>query len=91
LPAPAAQLPATVTAPAATPGLTTTGTGWATIVHMPLGQVGGSLGESLDRLTEPVAEGRLLQTRLLSALITPGDGVWIGAVPPSALMAAARG
>lgn len=95
LPAAPAKLPATVTVPTAQPSrapeLTTTGSGWATIVHLPLGRLGGSLGSSLDRLTEPVAQGRLLQTRLLSALITPNDGVWIGAVPSNALIAAARG
>jgi hypothetical protein len=90
----ASARPAALVTPApANPGtgITTTGTGWATIVRVPLGQLGGTLGRSLNRLTDPVPEGRILRTRLLTALLTPAGVLWVGAVPADALVAAARG
>lgn len=71
-------------------GIGTTGTGWATIFRIPLGQTASALTGSLDRLTVPVPEGRLLQTHLFSALLTPAGTLWIGAVPAAAVEKAAR-
>jgi outer membrane lipoprotein-sorting protein len=81
---------------------TTTGQGWASILVLPPGSIDavplGADGPSarrdgntsmLDRLTTSVPEGRLLTTRLFSALITPDGRVFLGAVPPAAVRQAA--
>ncbi len=83
---------------------TVVGTGWASIVEFPAGTVdlasvaqpgsgprdGGSAA-LLGRVTSTVPQGRLLSTRLLSALVTPDGRLFVGAVPAQALeQAAAR-
>ena len=80
---------------------TTIGAGWAGILELPAGTVdlsggtassgdhGTSVSDLIDRVTTAVPEGRLLSTRLFTALITPDGHVYAGAVPGSALQAAA--
>jgi len=74
------------------------GRGWASIAVLPAGSVdqspsgaaqGNGSGSILDRVMKPVAQGRLLTTRLLSLLITPDGRVLVGAVPAAALERAA--
>ncbi|MBV9293358.1 MAG: hypothetical protein JO222_12990 [Frankiales bacterium] len=75
------------------------GRGWASIAVLPAGTVDQSSatngsqkdgsGSILDAVTKPVAQGRLLTTRLLSLLITPDGRVLVGAVPATALERAA--
>lgn len=73
---------------------TTVGNGWASVIELPAGTVsltgpstedgptgGRSVATLLDRVTKPVAGGRLLTTRLLSVLITNDGRVFLGAVP----------
>ena len=74
-----------------------TGTGWASIVELPAGSAGSkapdasaSQSKLLDELTTSVAGGRALQTSLLSVLLTSDGRVLVGAVPISALEAAAQ-
>jgi hypothetical protein len=88
--APAAARPAALIRPEDR-GIETAGSGWATIVRLPLGQLGTSLARSLDRLTEAVPAGRLLRTHLITALLTPDGSLWVGAVPAAALIKAAGG
>jgi hypothetical protein len=71
------------------------GTGWASVVEFPSGSVsdapGSTPGKSpdssslLNEVTNPVAGGRLLTTRLLSVMLTNDGRVLIGAVPGSVL------
>jgi outer membrane lipoprotein-sorting protein len=83
---------------------TTVGTGWATILELPAGTLGSASAATtngagdgsgdptasmLDRLTTAVPEGRLLTTRLLSAVITADGRVFLGAVPARLVEAAA--
>ena len=79
---------------------TTVGTGWSSILVLPAGTLDlqaaptrgsgrGSSAALLNDITTAVPQGRLLTTKLLSALITPDGRVLIGAVPPSALEQAA--
>lgn len=70
-----------------------TGSGWAAIVSLPVGTVPvGAVGEDslMAQLTLPVSGGRALSTALVSALVTDDGRVLVGAVPVSALQAAAR-
>ncbi len=83
----------------------TVGSGWASVVEFPAGTVDlaalrrggaggtpdGGTGALLDRLTTAVPQGRLLSTRLLSALVTPDGRVFLGAVPAHTLEQAAAG
>lgn len=79
---------------------TTLGTGWASVFELPAGTVDlaspgpasprdrrdfGSTAALLDRLTTTVPQGRLLSTRLLTALVTHDGRVFIGAVPASTI------
>jgi outer membrane lipoprotein-sorting protein len=69
------------------------GTGWASIVEFPSGSVSDASGTAsgksssslLNEVTNPVAGGRLLTTRLLSVMLTDDGRVLIGAVPGSVL------
>ncbi len=76
------------------PKPTVTGSGWATIVELPTGgaQSKADAGQTqlLDELTTAVDGGRALQTSLVSVLLTSDGRVLAGAVPVSALVAAAR-
>jgi outer membrane lipoprotein-sorting protein len=73
-----------------------TGTGWASIVELPAGagtqaqSASASQSKLLDELTTPVADGRALQTSLLSVLLTSDGRILVGAVPIASLEAAAR-
>ncbi|MBT2503536.1 outer membrane lipoprotein carrier protein LolA [Curtobacterium sp. ISL-83] len=71
------------------------GTGWDTIAELPAGTVDSSkLGKDgsglLDQLTTAVAGGRAVQTSLVSVYLTDDGRVLAGAVPVSALVAAAK-
>ncbi|KQQ01536.1 MULTISPECIES: LolA family protein [unclassified Rathayibacter] len=70
-------------------GVTTTGTGWGTVVELPAGDA-ESLS-MLDSVTTPVAGGRVLSSALVSVLITDDGRVLAGAVPTDALLDAAAG
>lgn len=67
----------------------TVGDGWSTILELPAGTVDAKTASMLDRLSTQVPQGRLLTTRLLTALITPDGRVFIGAVPAAAVEQAA--
>lgn len=74
---------------------TFTGKGWSTIAELPKGTVDQStLGEDasglLDQLTKSVDGGRAVQTSLVSVYLTDDGRVLAGAVPVSALVAAAK-
>ncbi|QHC58364.1 hypothetical protein [Rathayibacter sp. VKM Ac-2760] len=68
-------------------GITTTGTGWGSIVELPAGDA-ESLAQ-LDAVTTEVDGGRVLSSALVSVLITDDGRVLAGAVPVDALTAAA--
>jgi outer membrane lipoprotein-sorting protein len=67
------------------------GTGWATIVSLPAGSAPASLTDDplVAQLSQPVDGGRALSSSLVSVLITSDGRVLAGAVPVSALQAAA--
>lgn len=74
---------------------TFTGTGWATIAELPSGTVDqSSLGDDasglLSQVTKSVDGGRAVQTSLVSVYLTDDGRVLAGAVPVSALVAAAK-
>jgi outer membrane lipoprotein-sorting protein len=85
---------------------TTSGTGWAVVRRLPSDQISSfmdltqdpaksdhprSMTDWLDRIATQVPQGHLLSTRLFSVLITPDGQLFVGAVPPSAVEAAAAG
>lgn len=69
-----------------------TGDGWASIVTLPAGSAPAALDADplFAQLTRSVDGGRALSTTLLSVLVTTDGRVLVGAVPVSALQAAAR-
>lgn len=69
-----------------------TGDGWASIVTLPAGSAPASLTTDplFSQLTTSVAGGRALSTSLVSVLVTADGRVLAGAVPVSALQAAAQ-
>lgn len=74
---------------------TFTGKGWATIAELPAGTVDqSSLGDDaaglLGQVTKAVDGGRAVQTSLVSVYLTDDGRVLAGAVPVSALVAAAK-
>jgi outer membrane lipoprotein-sorting protein len=74
---------------------TFTGKGWATIAELPAGTVDqSSLGADasglLSQVTKAVDGGRAVQTSLVSVYLTDDGRVLAGAVPVSALVAAAK-
>ncbi|MFJ2977940.1 outer membrane lipoprotein carrier protein LolA [Curtobacterium sp. NPDC087082] len=74
---------------------TLTGTGWSTIAELPKGSVdqtalGDDASGLLDQLTRSVDGGRAVQTSLVSVYLTDDGRVLAGAVPVSALVAAAE-
>lgn len=73
--------------------LSTTGTGWATIAATPANTVpAGALDDpGVKALLHQVDGGQALETTLFSVLVTPDGRVFSGAVPVSALQAAAAG
>ncbi|MFJ4221115.1 outer membrane lipoprotein carrier protein LolA [Curtobacterium luteum] len=76
-------------------GIATTGSGWDTIAELPAGTADtSSLGTDatglLDQLTRQVDGGRAVQTSLVSVYLTDDGRVFAGAVPVSALVAAAQ-
>ncbi|SMG49993.1 LolA family protein [Agreia pratensis] len=73
------------------PEPTVTGTGWDTIVELPASADTTQPNDSsmLSQLTTPVEGGHVLQTTLLTVLITDDGRVLAGAVPVDSLLAAA--
>ncbi|GAB3578674.1 outer membrane lipoprotein carrier protein LolA [Leifsonia lichenia] len=71
---------------------TVTGSGWDAIVSVPAGSVPADLTSSplFAQLTTAVDGGRAFSTTLVSVLVTDDGRVFAGAVPVSALQAAAR-
>lgn len=74
---------------------TSSGKGWSTIAELPKGSVDQSaLGDDatglLNQLTKSVDGGRAVQTSLVSVYLTDDGRVLAGAVPVSALVAAAK-
>lgn len=69
-----------------------TGEGWSAIVALPAGSAPGSVADDplVAQLTQPVDGGRALSASLLSVLVTADGRVLAGAVPVSALQAAAN-
>ena len=82
-----------------------TGSGWDTVVELPAGTAGRASSDAassdaassdtdatalLDQLTTPVDGGRAVQTSLVSVYLTDDGRVLAGAVPVSALVAAAK-
>ncbi|MFF2051982.1 outer membrane lipoprotein carrier protein LolA [Leifsonia sp. NPDC058194] len=69
-----------------------TGEGWASIATLPAGSAPASLTTDplFAQLTTSVAGGRALSTSLVSVLVTADGRVLVGAVPVSALQAAAQ-
>lgn len=74
------------------PRPTVTGEGWATIVALPAGSAPASVTDDplFAQLTQPVDGGRALSSSLISVLVTSDGRVLAGAVPVSALQAAAN-
>ena len=70
-----------------------TGEGWARVVELPGagGTPDGEAAGALDSLTTRVPEGRLLQTALLTGLLTDDGRLLVGAVPADRLRESARG
>jgi outer membrane lipoprotein-sorting protein len=93
--------PATSVTPApgqvatARPQLTVRGSGWARVVATRLPKTAiasvqrNAVYESLTPVTGSWGKGRLLQSALVSVLLTTDGRVYAGAVPPAALYAAA--
>ena len=71
------------------PEVTTTGTGWSSIVELPAGEAPASL-DGLDAITTPVDGGRVLSSSLVNVLITDDGRVFAGAVSVDSLEAAAQ-
>lgn len=74
---------------------TITGSGWDAVVELPAGTADRTKLDAdgsglLDQLTKPVDGGRALQTSLVSVYLTDDGRVYAGAVPVSALVAAAK-
>jgi outer membrane lipoprotein-sorting protein len=69
-----------------------TGTGWSTVVALPAGSAPAAASDDplFEQLTRPVDGGRALSSSLVSVLITADGRVLAGAVPVSALQAAAQ-
>ena len=90
---PTAQAPMSQGVPANRP--TTVGSGWATIAILPAsarrtGALNGAEAQNLlGQLTRTVSGGRAVQTSLLSVFFADDGRVLVGAVPVSALQAAA--
>lgn len=76
----------------AQPHPTVTGEGWATIVSLPVGTLGGPVADDplFSQLTRPVTGGHAFTTSLVSAFVTTDGRVLVGAVPVSALQTAAQ-
>ena len=74
---------------------TVTGTGWTTVVALHLDPSAFGTGSAthmlgaLPRVSGTWGSGRLLDSRLVSALITDDGRVYVGAVDPSVLYRAA--
>ncbi|WP_139415891.1 LolA family protein [Agromyces laixinhei] len=78
------------------------GEGWGTVVELPAGDLGATGGEGafpqapdvaamLETLTQPVDGGRVLQTSLVTVLLTDDGRVFAGAVTAERLLDAANG
>lgn len=69
------------------------GSGWATVLELPAGTplAAASGTDLLNRLGTPVEQGSLVQTKLVSVLVTDDGRVLVGAVVPERLQAIAAG
>lgn len=78
-------------ASAAHPEPVVTGEGWGSVVELPIGTDAAELASSpmFSQLTTKVDGGSLLQTTLVSVLLTDDGRVFAGAVPAEALQSAA--
>jgi hypothetical protein len=70
------------------------GEGWSAVVELPAGEagakaLGGEASAMLDMLTEPVDGGRILETSLVTVLLTDDGRVLAGAVTADRLLDAA--
>lgn len=80
---------------ASRPVATTTGTGWTTVFGTDIGKSAaakitqGALGKTLKPVSGSWGRGRLLDSALVSVLVTDDGRVFAGAVEPSGLYAAA--
>lgn len=74
---------------ATAPKPTVTGTGWASVITVPKGQVSASVTSSplYSQVTTAVAGGRAVSTSLVNVFITTDGRVLAGAVPLSTLQA----
>lgn len=70
------------------PDVTTTGSGWSTIVELAAGDASAAL-DGLDTVTTPVDGGRVLSSSLVNVLFTDDGRVFAGAVSVEALETAA--
>jgi outer membrane lipoprotein-sorting protein len=95
LPAAGADHPSPADVARAGSAVSTVGTGWTTVAvvrGVPVASADGALGpvlQSLQRVSGSWGSGRLLSSRLVSALITDDGRLLVGAVPPELLYAAA--
>lgn len=76
------------------PQPTVHGEGWSAVVELPAGEagakaLGGEASAMLDMLTEPVEGGRILETSLVTVLLTDDGRVLAGAVTADRLLDAA--
>jgi hypothetical protein len=70
------------------------GEGWSAVVELPAGEAGaqalrGEASAMVDMLTEPVDGGRILETSLVTVLLTDDGRVLAGAVTADRLLDAA--
>lgn len=70
------------------PDVTTTGSGWSTIVELAAGDATSAL-DGLDTITTPVDGGRVISSSLVNVLFTDDGRVFAGAVSVEALETAA--
>ncbi|RYV50097.1 LolA family protein [Pengzhenrongella frigida] len=70
---------------------TVSGSGWDAVVEMPLGLAATVLTDSplLEQLTHATAGGRVLESALITVLVTDDGRILVGPVPPERLLAAA--
>lgn len=75
------------------PEPTVIGEGWESVVQLPVGETIGQDGdpEVLEQATRAVNGGRVLETALLTVLLTDDGRVLVGAVPAERLVEAAAG
>jgi outer membrane lipoprotein-sorting protein len=70
---------------------TEVGTGWTTVVEIPKLALSATERRELDLVTVPDQGGRLLSSSLLTGYLSPDGTLYLGAVTPARLLAAAGG